>query len=107
MVVVVNLYDMSTFIDPANKLLADIVSDYPNAIIADWYSAVSAQPQMLQSDQTHPNMDGMHLFAETVRGHSRTFGSDLGTRWHLRGRLVAANHTILISVNNQLQTIRC
>ncbi len=68
MVVVVNLYGMSTFIDPANKLLADIVSDYPNAIIADWYSAVSAQPQMLQSDQTHPNMDGMHLFAETVQG---------------------------------------
>ena len=68
MVVVVNLYGVSTFIDPANKLLAEIVADYPNAIIADWHAAASAQPEMLQSDQTHPNMEGMHLFAQTVQG---------------------------------------
>ena len=68
MVVVVNLYGMSTFIEPANELLTKIAADYPNAIVADWYSAVSAQPEMLQPDQTHPNMEGMHLFAETVQG---------------------------------------
>lgn len=68
MIVVVNLYGMSTFIEPANELLSEIVSDYPNAIVADWYSVVSAQPDMLQADQTHPDMDGMQLFAETVQG---------------------------------------
>ena len=67
MVVVVNLYGTSTFIEPANEELANIVAEYPNAIIADWYSAVSAQPDMLQSDQTHPNIPGAQLFAETVQ----------------------------------------
>ncbi len=68
MIVVVNLYGTSTFIEPANQELADIVAEYPNAIIADWYSAVSTQPDMLQPDQTHPNIPGAQLFAETVQG---------------------------------------
>ncbi|MFT3945125.1 MAG: acyltransferase family protein [Ancrocorticia sp.] len=68
MVVVVNLYGTSTFIEPSNQLLAEVVADYPNAILADWHAAVSAQPEMLQSDQTHPSLEGMHLFAETVAG---------------------------------------
>lgn len=67
MIVVVNLYGTSTFIDPANKALDEIVADYPNAIIADWFTAASENPDMLQSDQTHPNIPGSDLFAETVQ----------------------------------------
>ena len=67
MIVVVNLYGTSTFIDPANELLATIVADYPNAIIADWHAAASQSPDMLQSDQTHPNIPGSDLFAQTVQ----------------------------------------
>ena len=67
MIVVVNLYGTSTFIDPANELLATIVADYPNAIIADWHAAASQRPDMLQSDQTHPNIPGSDLFAQTVQ----------------------------------------
>ena len=67
MIVVVNLYGTSTFIDPANKALDEIVADYPNAIIADWFSSASENPDMLQSDQTHPNIPGSDLFAEIVQ----------------------------------------
>ncbi len=67
MIVVVNLYGTSTFIDPANELLATIVADYPNAIIADWHAAANQSPDMLQSDQTHPNIPGSDLFAQTVQ----------------------------------------
>ncbi|MDN6487796.1 MAG: hypothetical protein L0K34_09975, partial [Ancrocorticia sp.] len=67
MIVVVNIYGTSTFVTPANELLADIVDGYPNAIIADWHAAASANPDMLQPDQTHPNIAGADLFAETVQ----------------------------------------
>ncbi len=63
-----NRCGVSTFIDPANKLLAEIVADSPNAITADWHDAATAQPETRQSDQTHPNMEGMHLFTQTVQG---------------------------------------
>ncbi|MGO1590992.1 MAG: acyltransferase family protein [Ancrocorticia sp.] len=66
MIVVVNLYGTSTFIEAANNTLAEIVEDYPNAIIADWNSAASENPDMLQPDQTHPNIPGSDLFAQTV-----------------------------------------
>ena len=79
MIVVVNLYGTSTFIKPANEALARIVEDYPNAIIADWYSAVSAQPDMLQPDQTHPNIPGSQLFAETVQGAFQQLSDRLST----------------------------
>lgn len=67
MIVVVNIYGTSTFVTPANELLADIVDGYPNAIIADWHAAASANPDMLQPDQTHPNIAGADLFAETAQ----------------------------------------
>lgn len=66
MIVVVNLYGQSTFIEPANEELAAIVKDYPNAIVADWHGAASEHPDMLQPDQIHPNIPGSDLYAQTV-----------------------------------------
>ncbi len=66
MVVVVNLYGGSHWIPEANAALAEIVADYPNAIIADWYSAIDAEPDQLQSDGIHPDIDGGHLYTEVV-----------------------------------------
>lgn len=67
LVVVVNLYSHSTFIDSSNALLADVVADYPNAIVADWNTAIGADPSLLQSDRTHPDIEGALLFADTVK----------------------------------------
>lgn len=67
LVVVVNLHSRSTFIASSNQVLADVVADYPNATIADWNAAIAAEPALLQSDLTHPDIYGAHLFADTVK----------------------------------------
>lgn len=67
MIVLVNLYGTSTFIDEANATLAAIADEYPNVRIADWHGAVMKDPSILQADQTHPDLDGMHVFADVVR----------------------------------------
>ena len=66
MVVVVNLYGGSDWVPDANATLAEIVADYPNAIVADWHGAISQQPELLQSDRIHPGIEGAHLYAEVV-----------------------------------------
>lgn len=66
LVVVVNLYGGSYWIPEANAALADVVADYPNAIIADWHSAVEDRPGMLQSDGIHPGIEGGHLYTDVV-----------------------------------------
>ncbi len=67
LVVVVNLHSRSTFIESSNRLLADVVAEYPNAILADWNTAISAEPDLLQADRVHPDIFGAHLFADTVK----------------------------------------
>ncbi|HLV04651.1 MAG TPA: acyltransferase family protein [Actinomycetaceae bacterium] len=66
MVVVVNLYGGSYWVPEANETLARVVADYPNAIIADWYAAIDAAPEQLQSDGIHPDIAGGHLYTEVV-----------------------------------------
>src|SRR5690625_832449 len=66
MVVVVNLYGGSYWIPEANATLASVVADYPNAIVADWYAAIDAAPEQLQSDGIHPDIAGGHLYTEVV-----------------------------------------
>jgi len=68
MVVVVNLYGGSHWIPEANAALEAVVADYPNAIIADWYGAIDAEPEMLQSDGIHPDIAGGHLYTDVVAG---------------------------------------
>jgi len=65
-VVLVTIYGLSTFIDASNEILHNVAADYPNVIIADWHAAISAEPHKLQADQTHPDLEGMHLMAEVI-----------------------------------------
>ena len=68
MVVVVNLYGGSYWIPEANAALEAVVADYPNVVIADWYGAIDAEPEMLQSDGIHPDIAGGHLYTDVVAG---------------------------------------
>lgn len=78
MIVLVTIYGQSTFIDSSNEILREIASEYPNVALADWHAAVTENPGMLQADQTHPNIEGMYLFAETVQDAFETLASDGG-----------------------------
>ena len=65
-VVVMNLYGSSTFTPGSNEIIDDVVADYPNAVVGDWQGTIQKQPEVLQSDRVHPDMDGMHVYATVV-----------------------------------------
>lgn len=65
-VVVMNLYGSSTFTPESNEIIDEVVADYPNAVVGDWQGTIQKQPEVLQSDRVHPDMDGMHVYATVV-----------------------------------------
>jgi len=67
MVVLVTIYGRATWIDEANAALARAAAARPNVVLADWSSAIRANPGHLQSDGIHPSIKGAHLFAKTIR----------------------------------------
>ena len=67
MVVLVSIYGHASWIDQANADLAAAAATRPNVVVADWHAAISAQPQLLQSDGIHPTITGAHLYSKTIR----------------------------------------
>ena len=65
-VVVMDLYVRSSFVDSSNETIREVVAEHPNAVVGDWNGTISQQPQVLQSDQVHPDIEGMHVYAEVV-----------------------------------------
>lgn len=65
-VVVMDLYVQSSFTAPSNETIREVVAEYPNAVVGEWNAAISERPEVLQTDQVHPDIDGMHVYAEVV-----------------------------------------
>ncbi len=67
MVVLVNLHVNMARTATDNAILAKVAGENPNVIVADWNSAVTADPGQLQPDGIHPSMTGQHLYAKVIR----------------------------------------
>ncbi|WP_169448518.1 acyltransferase family protein [Ornithinimicrobium pekingense] len=65
-VVVMNLFVNASFTAGSNATIEAVVAEHPNAVVGDWHGTISEQPQVLQADKVHPDMDGMHVYAEVV-----------------------------------------
>ena len=66
-VVVVNTNVPRPWRKPNNELIAAVVPDYPNAVIADWYGASVDNPEYFVSDGTHPQWpDGIKAFVREI-----------------------------------------
>ena len=66
-VVVVNTNVPRPWRKPNNDLIAAVVPDYPNAVIADWYSVSVDNPEYFVSDGTHPQWpDGIKSFVREI-----------------------------------------
>ena len=65
-VVVMNLYLQSSFTEASNQVIEDVVADYPHAVVGRWWETIGQRPQDLQSDRVHPDIAGMHVYAEVV-----------------------------------------
>lgn len=73
-VVIVNTNVPRPWMEPNNELIAQVVPDYPNAVIADWYSVSVDNPEYFVSDGTHPQWpSGIKAF---VREIMRAVGMD-------------------------------
>jgi peptidoglycan/LPS O-acetylase OafA/YrhL len=66
-VIVVNTNVPRPWRKPNNELIAAVVPEYPNAVIADWYSASVDNPEYFVSDGTHPQWpDGIKAFVREI-----------------------------------------
>jgi peptidoglycan/LPS O-acetylase OafA/YrhL len=65
-VVLVNTVGVSDWVPATNATLAAISAEYPNTIVMDWHSTVEADPGLLHADRTHPNFDGIAVYAEQL-----------------------------------------
>ncbi|MDQ2722176.1 MAG: lipopolysaccharide modification acyltransferase, partial [Actinomycetota bacterium] len=64
MIVLVNLFGSW---EEDNPTLQAVAAAHPNVIIADWYSAISAHPGLLQPDGVHPNVQGEQLYSDVIQ----------------------------------------
>ena len=65
-VVLVNTVGVSPWVPSTNQKLAEISAEHPNTIVMDWSSRIAAQPGLLHHDRTHPNMEGIVVYADMV-----------------------------------------
>ncbi|MBD5786869.1 acyltransferase family protein [Cellulosimicrobium terreum] len=75
-VVLVNTVGVSWWVPEANEQLAAIASDYPNAVVADWHSAVADRPELLHPDHTHPTTEGTAVYADVVEAALASLPAD-------------------------------
>jgi len=47
-------------------LLAQVVSSYPNAVLADWHAVTAGQPGLLTDDDIHLRPSGAGAYAALV-----------------------------------------
>lgn len=67
MILLVNLYSPSDFIDSSNKALADIAQQYANVSLVDWHKVVYENPDLLQVDATHPSIAGANALGNLIK----------------------------------------
>ena len=65
-VVVVNVKVPREWEEPNNEVLAEGVPRWPNAVLLDWYSLGSANPDALFDDGVHLRPAGAHLLAQMI-----------------------------------------
>lgn len=66
-VVVVNSNMPRTWRDPNNSVIDTVLPDYPNAVLADWYSASKGKSDYFVSDGIHLTSSGANAFAELIK----------------------------------------
>uniref|UniRef100_UPI00129522E6 acyltransferase family protein n=1 Tax=Ornithinicoccus halotolerans TaxID=1748220 RepID=UPI00129522E6 len=65
-VVLMNLYSSSTFVPGSNQAIEQAAAGRDNVVVGDWAGAIAERPEDLQSDRVHPDIPGMHVYAEAA-----------------------------------------
>lgn len=73
-VILVTIVGVSHWVDDSNETLKAISADHPNTAIADWHAVVAADPDLLHTDRTHPNMAGISVYADLIARTAEALG---------------------------------
>lgn len=65
-VVVVNSNMPRTWRKPNNTVIRNVIADYPNAVLVDWFAISKENPQYFTSDGIHLTPSGAQAFAEAI-----------------------------------------
>ncbi len=66
LVAFVNVRVPRTWEATSNRVIADGVARYPNAVLVDWYSASSTRPELFAGDGVHPRQPGRVILADLI-----------------------------------------
>lgn len=73
-VVLINNVGVSYWIPSTNERLNQISAEFPNTIVADWYSIIKDKPNLLHRDKTHPNDEGCVVYANMIAASMEKLG---------------------------------
>jgi lysophospholipase L1-like esterase len=65
-IVLVTVVGVSYWIPETNATYEQVAAEYPNVAVADWHAVVARDPGLLHSDETHPNMEGIGVYADLI-----------------------------------------
>jgi peptidoglycan/LPS O-acetylase OafA/YrhL len=68
-VVFVNVSVPRTWEDPNNRVIAEGVQRYPNAVLVDWHSASADRPELFYKDGYHLRPAGQRIYAGLISAH--------------------------------------
>ena len=66
LLVLVNAYAERSWISTTNQSIQDFVANDPNAVMVDWFNAISAHKEYLSPDRVHPEAEGSALYADLI-----------------------------------------
>ena len=66
-VVVVNSNMPRKWRTPNNRVIAKVVADYPNAVLADWFAVSKGRREYFVSDGIHLSPSGARAYADLIR----------------------------------------
>jgi peptidoglycan/LPS O-acetylase OafA/YrhL len=67
-VVFVNVNVPRAWEQPNNEVISEGVRRYPNAVLADWYSASADHPEYFVEDGVHLQIKGQNVYADLIAG---------------------------------------
>ncbi|QRV01746.1 acyltransferase [Arcanobacterium phocisimile] len=67
MILIANIYSPSTFVEQSNQLISQVVDEYPNVELVDWYSLAADRPELLQVDSTHTSIEGANAYGDLIK----------------------------------------
>ncbi|MBE1874774.1 acyltransferase family protein [Myceligenerans pegani] len=67
LVVLVNTVGISYWVPDANARLEEIAAGRDNVVVMDWNAVCAKRPELLHADATHPNMEGIAVYATELQ----------------------------------------